>query len=115
MGARDIRILSEGDAQIVEFIGNGSEVVSVRLSSRAETDEAAISQARDVMQRLSSERQAANDQHRGTPRESLEAEQRHQSQAAASGDLDKALKDTFPASDPVSAASGTTGVDHRRV
>lgn len=116
MAAKDIRILSEGDQQIVEFVGEGREVVSVRLSRRADNDDDAIRDATSLLVRMSSAPQAANDHDAkgGSPRESLEAEQRRQATSNENADLDKALKDTFPASDPVAATSGAVGVDHRR-
>lgn len=117
MSAKDIRILSEGHAQVVEFIGEGTEVVSVRLGKRAESDQDAITQAKALLHRLGGSDATASAGGKaevGSPRESLEAEQRDQGEGSASRDLDTALKDTFPASDPLSSSSGTVSIDHRR-
>lgn len=102
----------------VEFVGDGGEVVSVRMkqgSSDQLNRENALEKARVLLLQVGSfdgagERfdKAENDQGKDTISDAVLSARRAQDEAELEAQVDEGLLDTFPASDPVSATYSST-------
>lgn len=102
----------------VEFVGDGGEVVSVRMkqgSSDQLNRENALEKARVLLLQVGSfdgagERldKAENDHGKDTISDAVLSARRAQDEAELEAQVDEGLLDTFPASDPVSATYSST-------
>lgn len=102
----------------VEFVGDGGEVVSVRMkqgSSDQLNRENALEKARVLLLQVGSfdaggDRfdKAEDDQGKDTISDAVLSARRAQDEAELEAQVDEGLLDTFPASDPVSATYSST-------
>ncbi|APO76060.1 hypothetical protein AM571_CH03266 [Rhizobium etli 8C-3] len=90
---------------VVEFVGDGGEVVSVQLKNDAERSlnrQNAIEKAKELLSQIASSKNPEGE----TMNVRLSARASHD-RSTLEEQLDEGLEDTFPASDPVSV-TGTT-------